>query len=185
MTLSPRVKLLLIFALFALPMVASFTVYNLFPPDKSSNYGELLPPTPAATHGFTALEGGEVRLADLGGKWVMVVSDSGQCPQPCLDKLTTLRQVRLALGRKADRVTRVLVVDDLTRPDPALLKPFEGTRVLLTPTGLSLPAGVANDRAHIYLIDPRGFVMMRWPAGADRKRLLRDLDRLLRASQIG
>jgi hypothetical protein len=48
-----------------------------------------------------------------------------------------------------------------------------------------LPPAPANDRAHIYLIDPRGNVMMRFPAAADGKRMLRDLGRLLRASQIG
>jgi hypothetical protein len=62
---------------------------------------------------------------------------------------------------------------------------FEGTLVALTPTGMHLPPGAANDRAHIYLVDPNGNVMMRWPAATDRKRMLKDLDRLLRASQIG
>ena len=48
---------------------------------------------------------------------------------------------------------------------------------------LTLPLG--NDRAHIYLIDPHGDVMMRWPAAPDGRRMIRDLERLLRASQIG
>ena len=66
-----------------------------------------------------------------------------------------------------------------------MLAEFEGTRVVLTPTGLTLPLGAGNDRAHLYLVDPRGNVMMRWPAAADRKRMLGDLQRLLKASQIG
>jgi hypothetical protein len=77
------------------------------------------------------------------------------------------------------------VVDDLHRPDPALLEEFSGTRVALTPAGLLLPPGAGNDRAHVYLVDPRGNVMLRWPAAADRKRMLGDLQRLLKASQIG
>jgi hypothetical protein len=93
--------------------------------------------------------------------------------------------VRLALGRNAARVERVLVVDDLRRPDPALPGEFAGMRLALTPTGLALPPGAGNDRAHVYLVDPRGNVMLRWPAGADRKRMLADLQRLLKASQIG
>ena len=48
-----------------------------------------------------------------------------------------------------------------------------------------LPPGAANDRAHIYLVDPLGNVMMRWPAKPDMRRMLKDLERLLKASQIG
>jgi len=62
---------------------------------------------------------------------------------------------------------------------------LDGTVVAFTPAGMSLPPGAANDRAHIYLVDPRGNVMLRWPAGAERKRILADLKRLLKASQIG
>jgi hypothetical protein len=34
-------------------------------------------------------------------------------------------------------------------------------------------------------VDPNGNVMLRWPAAADGPRMIKDLDRLLRASQIG
>jgi sugar lactone lactonase YvrE len=65
------------------------------------------------------------------------------------------------------------------------MKPFEGTQVAITPAAGAPPPGWAADRAHLYLVDPHGNVMMRWPATADRKRMLKDLERLLRASQIG
>ena len=82
-------------------------------------------------------------------------------------------------------MTRVFVVDDLARPGPATLDPFPGMVTALTPTGMSLPLGAANDRAHVYLVDPRGNVMMRWPAAVEGKLMLADLRRLLKASQIG
>ena len=41
------------------------------------------------------------------------------------------------------------------------------------------PPGAGNDRAHIYLVDPHGNVMMRWPERPDRARMLKDLQRLL------
>ena len=72
------------------------------------------------------------------------------------------RQVRLALGREASRVEVVTAsVADVAK------------------------AGAAIDDAHIYLADPHGNVMMRWPAQPDLKRMLADLKRLLKASQIG
>jgi cytochrome oxidase Cu insertion factor (SCO1/SenC/PrrC family) len=186
MRLTPRTKLLLLVAGFALPIVVSYLAFHFTRPSPSANYGELLlPPSVATAQPFDMPGGGTWTFADLRGRWALVISDSGACPAACVEKLTTLRQVQLALGRKAGRVARVYVVDDLRAPDAAMLRSFEGTRVALTPRGLQLPPGAANDRAHIYLVDPNGNVMMRWPADADRKRMLGDLERLLKASQIG
>lgn len=184
--IGPRVKLVLLASLFALPIVASLLAYELLQGEPTANYGELLlPPGSVTAQPFEGPGGVAFRFADLAGKWVLVVSDSGACPAACAAKLATLRQVRLALGRDAGRVGRVFVVDDLRRPAPGALAEFEGTVVALTPAGASLPPGAGNDRAHIYLVDPRGNVMMRWPAGAEGKRMLGDLKRLLKASQIG
>lgn len=185
MKLTPRARLLLLAALFAAPMVASFLAWRFMSPEPTGNYGELLAPTPVTTQPFERPGGGRFEFAGLRGRWLMVASDAGRCEAACREKLVTLRQVRLALGRNAARVERVFVVDDVSPPDMAVLAEFEGTHVALTPRGMTLPAGAANDRAHVYLVDPRGNVMMRWRADADGRRMLKDLGRLLKASQIG
>ena len=186
MNLGPRGKLLLIVACFGLPIAASYLAYYFSNPEPTGNYGELLlPPARITPQPFARLDEGAWSFAELRGRWILAASDSGACPATCIDKLTTIRQVQLALGRKASRVARVFVVDDLRRPDAAALQAFEGMAVAITPTGMHLPPGAANDRAHIYLVDPNGNVMMRWPAAAEPKRMLKDLDRLLKASQIG
>jgi hypothetical protein len=186
MRLGPRAKLLLIAALFALPMVASFVAYKFFPPDATANYGELLlPPAAITSHPFGRPGGGSFAFAELSGKWALVTSDSGACAQACVEKLLAMRQARLALGRNASRLDNVLVVDDLVPLDGKAVAPFEGMVIALTPAALAIPPGAANDRAHIYLVDPHGNVMMRWPARPDWKRMLKDLERLLKASQIG
>ncbi|HET6264900.1 MAG TPA: hypothetical protein VFD95_08580 [Usitatibacter sp.] len=184
--MGPRAKLLLLAGLFALPIAASVLVYRFASPKPTANYGELLlPPATITALPFEAPGGGRFSFSELAGQWVLVVSDSGDCPAGCAAKLDTLRQVRLALGRNAPRVARVLVVDDLRPVAPAALEAHEGMRIAIAPRGAANPPGAANDRAHIYLVDPNGNVMMRWPALADRKRLLGDLQRLLKASQIG
>ena len=35
---------------------------------------------------------------------------------------------------------------------------------------------------HIYLIDPQGNLMLRWPRDADPSRMLKDLQRLMRVA---
>ena len=186
MKISPRTKLGLIGAGFALPIVASILAYRYLHPEASANYGELLlPPQTITAQPMGLPGGGHFDFSGLRGRWVLTVSDSGLCLENCAEKLSTMRQVRLALGRDAGRVARVFVIDDLKAPDLEALRPFEGTIYVLTPPGMSLPSGAANDRAHIHLVDPNGNVMMRWATPVDRRSMLRDLQRLLKASQIG
>jgi len=186
MKLTPRAKMLLIVGIFAAPIVASVCAYLFLDVKPTANYGELLlPPATVTTQAFTRQDGAPFRFGDLRERWVLVASDSGQCTGACPQKLRMMRQVRLALGREASRVARVFVVDDVNAPDPRAFEPVEDLVVAVTPRGLSLPPGAANDRAHIYLVDPRGNVMMRWPEAPDFRRMLKDLQTLLKASQIG
>jgi cytochrome oxidase Cu insertion factor (SCO1/SenC/PrrC family) len=184
--LTPRGKLLALVAIFLAPIAASFIAYYSLDLKATGNYGELIvPPGTLPGHRYTRPDGAPFAFAEVAGKWVLVTSDSGECGASCLEKLTVLRQVRLALGRNASRVERVFVVDDVKAPDATALEAFPGLRVAVTPRGLTAAPGVGNDRAHIYLADPHGNVMMRWPAAPDARRMLKDLERLLKASQIG
>ena len=186
MKLTPRAKLLLILALFLAPIAASVIADVFLRPAATANYGELLlPPSAITSHAFPRVDGSTFAFSSLRGRWVLVTSDSGACPQPCAAKLAAMRQVRLALGRNASRVERVLVVDDVRPPDATALAPFADMVLAVTPAGMLLPPGPANDRAYIYLVDPLGNVMMRWPARPDMKRMFKDLERLLKASQVG
>lgn len=181
MKLGPRTKLVLLALLFAAPIIASFTAYFWVRPTGSSNYGELLmPPATITAEPYARAGGGRFSFPELAGQWVMVASEPGRCEAQCVEKLLTLRQVRLALGRRASRVARVFVC---AAPPP--LADLEGLIVAMPLAGAAPAPGPLADRDHVYLVDPNGNVMMRWPARPDPKRMLRDLDRLLRASQIG
>jgi cytochrome oxidase Cu insertion factor (SCO1/SenC/PrrC family) len=187
MKLGPRGKLLLIVLIFAAPIVASYLAYFYAHPKPTANHGELLlPPGQASGAAFTkAVDGTAFSFAQLRGRWILVAQDSGECTDACVAKLVEMRQVRLALGRNAERVARVFMVDDAKRPRAALVEPFEGMDIVLASAGGGLTAKAAGDHGHIYLVDPHGNVMMRWRAADDPKGMLRDLERLLRASQIG
>lgn len=186
MKLSPRAKLLLIMSVFALPIVASVTAYRFFRPQPAGNYGELLlPPKAIPDAPLRRVDGSDFRFAELRDRWVIVVSDSGACGPKCAARLHVTRQARLALGRNASRVARVFVVDDAHAPDSPAFTPIEDLVVAMPRQGDAAPPGPGNDRGHVYLVDPRGNVMMRWPAAPDFRGMLKDLERLLKASQIG
>jgi hypothetical protein len=181
MKLGPRAKLVLLALLFAAPIIASFTAYYWVRPTGTSNYGELLAsPATITVEPFARGGGGRFSFTELAGQWVMVAAEPGRCDPGCVEKLLTLRQVRLALGRRASRVARVFV-----SPAPPPLADLEGLIVAMPLDSAAPLTAALADRDHIYLVDPHGNVMMRWPARPDPKRLLRDLERLLRASQIG
>lgn len=186
MRLGPRAKLVLIAALFAAPILASYLVYFFGHAKPTANHGELLlPPAQASAQIFRAPDGAAFSLRDLRGRWILVAQSGAACDDACLAKAVAMRQVRLALGRDAVRVERVLLIAGGPAPDPAKLSAFPGMHVALGPPGSGLDARARGDLDHVYLVDPNGNVMMRWGAGDDPKGMLQDLQRLLRASQIG
>ena len=192
-----RLTLLLLAAVFAAPMVAAWVVYNTGTgtPDKRVNYGELVAPVTLPTGPLRRLAPVEVApepatagLAPLRGKWTLVVVDTGACPQTCSAKLETIRRMRAATGKESDRVAIAWLVDDGVAPAPAALQANPGLAVFDaagTDYLRSFPAAAAGARGHIYIVDPLGNVMMRYPQDAEGRRALGDLQRLLRASQIG
>jgi cytochrome oxidase Cu insertion factor (SCO1/SenC/PrrC family) len=186
MRVGPRAKLLLVFALFAAPIVASLLAYRYAHVAPTANHGELLlPPAQVPDRAMEGTGGKPFSFGALRGRWILVAVDAGACGEPCVAKLVAMRQVRLALGVNASRVARVFLADDARAPDEAALAAFPGMERAVLPPGTALGGAPAWDRRHVYLVDPNGNVMMRWRAGDDPKGMLRDLERLLRASQIG
>jgi hypothetical protein len=171
-----RVKLVLLALVFALPVVASFLAWWLdLAPGATGNYGTLLKPRPVAAAPVAALK----------GRWVLVQLDDGACGEACERKLYFMRQVRRAQGREMQRVERLWLVTDGVAPAGALRAAIEGT--VIAPAGAALADFPAegSPRDHIYLIDPLGNLMMRFPSDPDPKRVIKDLKQLLRASQFG
>jgi hypothetical protein len=172
-----RVKLVLLGLFFAAPFALAWLAYWLdWAPGATSNYGELVtPPRPLAGAPWE----------DLRGKWVLVTIDAGSCDAYCERKLYFMRQLRRAQGKDQARVARLWLLTDGARPGAALLEAIEGTHVAPAQAlAASFPAAGAV-RDHIYLVDPLGNLMMRYPRDPDPSRMLKDLQRLLKVSGIG
>jgi hypothetical protein len=137
-------------------------------PGKAGNYGELIAPRALAGAPFDALR----------GKWVLVSFDAAACDAYCERKLYFMRQLRRAQGKDIERVERLWVLTDAGAPRPELLAAIEGTRI-----APSSDAAFSPD--HIYLVDPLGNLMLRFPRDPDPSKMLKDLQRLLKYSRIG
>ena len=162
-------KLLWIALVCAAPLVLGTAAYLFgWGTGRAGNYGELLEPKPLAIAPLQALR----------GKWVLVSADASACGAACERKLYFMRQVRRAQGKNMDRVERLWVVTDAGKPRGALLAAIEGTH-------LAWVADAALHPDHIYLVDPLGNLMMRFPRDPDPAKVIKDLERLLRVSRFG
>lgn len=184
----PRRELWLLLLVTIAPVVASYFAYYVWRPTTFKNYGELIAPTPLT--GLAAAPGGAGAPFDaegLKGRWVLVMVDSGTCAGPCREKLLHMRQLRLMQGKDQDRVARAWLVDDDAPPAADVLKDYDGTVIVAakaSPLIGKFPAGGAV-RDHLFLVDPLGNLMMRFPKDADPNRIKKDLTQLLKASRIG
>ena len=180
-----RRTLWLLLAVCAAPIVASYTAYYFWPPSSHVNYGTLLEPHPLPDTGLVALDGKAFRFADLKGEWVLLTSASADCNSACRERLVYMRQVRLAQGKESERVERVWIVTDDRAPNAGMLAEHPGLHVVRDPRRAVLAAlpSSASGAEHIYVVDPLGNLMMRFPAEPDPRRMLKDVSRLLRHSK--
>jgi len=147
------------------PFVAALLAFYVWRPASSLDHGELIDPPVAVTLDQS-----------LRGKWVMVLHAPADCPAACAQQLYNTRQVRTLQADNMDRVARLWVIDGPGAPAEALLKQHEG---LVLSHDASL-ADRLGDPAQVSLIDPRGNLMLRFKPDADPKRMVKDLQKLLK-----
>jgi hypothetical protein len=185
-----RWKMLLLLLVCASPVVASYFTYYVIRPDGRRNYGELiepLRPMPQALMGSNAA-GAMVPLTSLQHQWLFVSVADSACNEQCERHLYLQRQLREGLGREKDRLDWVwlrtgstelsTVLQEATRTATVLHMQEADIATWLAPA----PGQQLSD--HLYMVDPMGNWMMRFPADADPARVRRDLDRLMRASSF-
>src|SRR6185295_1131485 len=113
------------------------------------------------------LDGKPFDLRALHGRWIMMYAGPGECDQRCSDTLFAIRQIRLMTGKNTDRVERVWLVTDDTPLSTQLMREYDGMWMLranLAELKDFLPLNTGTQlQDHIWLIDPLGNLMMRFP----------------------
>jgi hypothetical protein len=185
-----RWKMLGVMLVCAAPVVASYFTYYVVRPESRRNYGELISPLRALPElASVSLSGQTSTLNALKGQWLLLSVAGGACDETCSQHLYLQRQLREGLGKDRDRVDWVwLIPDEAPVPDKLLPALKEATVLRVSSEGLSTwltPAAGHQLAEHLYVVDPMGNWMMRFPAGLDiasAAKAKRDLERLLRAS---
>ena len=168
-----RRTLIILAVVCTLPVVASYLAYYVWQPEGTVNYGELISPAPLP-------EPIAERASDLRGRWALVYASDNGCDERCARSLYHMRQVRTAQGEHMDRVERLWLRASSEAPPAELLEQHAGL-VVETAAPRVIASLPAQDR--VMLMDPYGKIMMRYPADADPKRMIRDLARLLKYSR--
>jgi hypothetical protein len=186
-TRAGRWKMLLLLLVCASPVIASYFTYYVIRPEGRRNYGELIDPQrPLPDLVGTDASGRSVPLTQLKNQWLFVSVADSACDDACQKHLFLQRQLRETLGKDKDRLDWVW----LRTGSPELSEPLKQATAAATVLHVDAaalatwlqPAAGQRLEDHLYVVDPIGNWMMRFPAQADPKQVKRDLDRLLRAS---
>ncbi len=201
-----RIKLIAVLATFGLPLLlATFWLHHVRVSGGSlglSARGELIHPA-YPLEGIELSENnqsnGEQPFDEtaLHGTWTMFYAPAGTCSEACEKNIYHMRQVRLALSHRMDRVQRVLLLENSEQVATQLLEEHPGLRVLQGDAAqyqqmvekinyaLDQSEGGLQPGDAIYLIDPFANLMMRFPADLPPKKMLKDIKHLLKVSRIG
>lgn len=196
MTLSPKLRqrltLIGVFLIFMVPILLALLL-NLpgvtWRPFGVRNHGELLRPAVLlADFAPQAVDGSSLAKQPLVGGWTVLLSAMAPCESDCEAVIESLQRVRLSLGEHGGRVQMLWLATgnaELEVADVAVLRArFPALRVVravATPLPAALPDSAAGATAHV--IDPRGYLILRYPPGFEARDLLKDLERLLRYSK--
>lgn len=191
--------LILLFLIFIIPVILAWIFYD--EGDKiahdTTNRGALIqPPKDMSQFSLQTSQGQSFDQKAIRGKWLMLYVLPTRCDDTCNKNLFYMRQIRTATGKESDRVQRVLLTFTSNKKDPALdqklTTDYAGTLwVVATPKqfqqvmGQSPATTLAMTQGYLYLVDPLGNIMMGYSVDAKPSDIFKDLQKLLRVSQIG
>jgi len=186
-----RLKLGLLLLVCAAPIIASYLTFYVIKPSGRTNYGAIIDQRahPMPKLASTTLDGRPETLENYAGKWIMVKVGGGRCDEACAKQLFAMRQLRTMQGKNMDRVERAWLITDQEPVDTILIRSYDDMHMLrVSPEQLAkwLPTEQGTKlEDHIFLIDPRSNLMMRFPKDPDPRKVHKDLSKLLKASAIG
>lgn len=176
-----RLVLLLVAALFGAPIIAAMILHNIgWKPSITKNNGTLLQPPPDLRD-LTLLraDGTRYEWEPRARRWRIAVLPPADCTTRCSELIASLDKVWQLQGRRADRLD-VLWFGDV----PAAAAPFRRFVPMQPNAELAsrLPNAqpAADGTPALYLIDPSGFLAMRYEPGADVAGVREDVAQLLK-----
>ncbi len=168
--------LLLLAALFAAPFLAAlYLYYTDWQPPRTKNRGELIHPVRdlREVH-FTRADGSRFEWHHEDHLWRILVAPPADCGASCEPLADTLRRVWIGLGNNANSV-QVLWVGAAPKIGFRTLLPVSAD----TSLAARLPDTARMHAIPVYVVDPSGYLFLRYAPGFNPGDLRRDLAQLL------
>ncbi len=185
--LRARLVLLGVASMFMIPILVSW--YLVFftdfkKEDGGTQKGEIISPViPLGELEVYDMKNGA--FSSINEKWTLVFFVDSECNQFCEDKLYQVRQIRLALGKDRDQVDRLLVSKKVQSWEK-FSDVFNGQKYI-NPQSKSYAGLIKKfdnypgfDRRGTYLVDPFGFLMMKYKTDANPMGTIKDIERLIK-----
>ena len=176
-----RLQLLLLLAVAIGPMLLASAMYQwrFWVPEARSYHGVLI--------------GNGQTLADLGVQgevqplWQILVTAPGECAADCRELVYLARQIQIGLNRETARASHGLALAEPLAGDYAaqLEREYPQLRRYDLDTRAYQQATEGLPGAWLWLVDPHGNLVLRYPADSRGKAILDDLRYLLKISKIG
>ena len=175
----------LILLICLIPVVGSTLLYLFWKPSDFVNNGELIGPTPVRDLRVGTLNNSPFTFSVVDGRWAFVSMASTSCDEDCQGRLYLMRQIRLTQGAESERIERIFFSSVGLELSPELVSQHVGTYfVESTEEELDPIFGGHTDRDRfIYLIDPVGNLMMKFPDGMNPSLIKKDVSKLLKISK--
>jgi hypothetical protein len=180
---SGRWILLALAGVCLLPLMLALYFRYVAPPAVTPMAGKPLTPFVFPYASVQQMDGQRLAPPGVSGQWWVVVTGAGACNMACRDVLYLTRQARTAQGRNMERLQRVWILTDATRPSAELLASHPDLQLLLaTDERVVRLLGGETDgaAAPIHLVDRRGYVVFRYEATVAPGAFIRELGKLVR-----
>lgn len=182
----PLLTLGLIVSLLVLPFViAAGLFFGGWKPAHTGQHGQLHnPPTALPASGLVTPERQAMATAELEGKWLLLLSGSGNCNTGCRQRIDEMRRVQVSLNKEMGRLRRLVVTDLNNLQDFSAARLRQPDLLLLSapPDWLTAPE---NGGYRLHIIDPQGRRVLTYPPDTNAKEVRADLERLLKFSWNG
>jgi cytochrome oxidase Cu insertion factor (SCO1/SenC/PrrC family) len=171
-----RLILLLIAAMFVAPFAAAlYLYYTGWQPQHTKNFGEMLQPARDLRDvRFARADGSRFEWRHEDHTWRMLVAAPADCGSACEELSDKLRRIWIGLGNNAGSV-QVLWIGTPPHAGFRTLVPLSADSSLTT----KLPDAARADAIPVYVVDPSGYLILRYAPGFDPRDLRRDLTQLV------
>jgi hypothetical protein len=179
--------LLLVVSLLALPFVIAAGLYFVgWQPSRTVHHGHLHNPPPGLPPaGLRTTDGQALPTAELGGKWLLILSGNGPCDAACAGRIDEMRRIQVSLNKEMARLRRVVLTDRASDAELAAARQRQPDLVIAEAPANWLPGSSDGAGYRLHIVDPQGRLIMDYPVDVAAKGVRADLDRLLKFAWTG